>query len=122
MHEFDVAHSPGRNMACQWPPDCSDGPREPLRLSASRAAKVKKAFVRSSIIVAITVATASLASAQETVTLPGNAAGTTTLTAVVSEQARITVPSVVTFNVTNIAVATVASGVSFLADNIVLSS
>ena len=65
------------------------------------------------MIVALAVTTAGLASAQETVTLPGNAAGLTTLTAVVSDQARITVPSAVTFNVTNIAAATVASGVTF---------
>ena len=83
---------------------------------------MKNAFVRTSMIVALTVITAGLASAQEVVTMPGNASSLTTLTAVVSDQARITVPSTVTFNVTNIAAATVASGVSFLADNIVLSS
>jgi uncharacterized membrane protein YhiD involved in acid resistance len=83
---------------------------------------VKNAFVRSSLIVAPAVTTAGLASAQETVTMPGNATALTTLTAVVSDQARITVPSAVPFNVTNIAAATVASGVTFLADNIVLSS
>ena len=83
---------------------------------------MKNAFVRTSMIVALTVTTAGLASAQEVVTMPGNASSLTTLTAVVSDQARITVPSTVTFNVTNIAAATVASGVSFLADNIVLSS
>jgi len=83
---------------------------------------VKNVFVRTSMMVALTVVTAALASAQEVVTMPGDASSLTTLTAVVSDQARITVPSVVTFNVTNIAAATVASGVSFLADNIVLSS
>ncbi len=83
---------------------------------------MKNVFARTSMMVALTVVTAGLASAQEVVTMPGNASSLTTLTAVVSDQARITVPSVVTFNVTNIAAATVASGVSFLADNIVLSS
>jgi hypothetical protein len=83
---------------------------------------VRKVFVRTATIIALSVTTAGLASAQEVVTMPGNASSLTTLTAVVSDQARIYVPSTVTFNVTNIAAATVASGVSFLADNIVLSS
>ena len=51
---------------------------------------MKNAFVRSSMIVALTVTTAGLASAQEVVTMPGNASSLTTLTAVVSDQARIT--------------------------------
>ncbi len=71
------------------------------------------------MVVAIAVTTAGLASAQAVVTTGSD---TTTLTAVVSAQARITVPATVTFNVTNIAVATTAAGVSFLADNIVASS
>jgi hypothetical protein len=83
---------------------------------------MRNAFVRTSMIVALTAISAGLASAQEVVVLPGNAISTTLLTAIVSDQARITIPSAVTFNVTNIAAATVASGVSFLADNIVLSS
>jgi len=83
---------------------------------------VKNAFVRTSMIVALTVVTAGLASAQETVTLPGSPASSTTLTANVSEQARVTVPGTVTFNVTDIAAATSSSPVSVTVDNIVLAT
>lgn len=80
---------------------------------------MRKVFVRTAMIIALTVTTTGLAFAQAVVTTGSD---TTTLTAVVSAQARITVPSTVTFNVTNIAAATTAAGVSFLADNIVSSS
>ena len=83
---------------------------------------MKNAFVRTSMIVALTVITAGLASAQETVTLPGSPASSTTLTANVSEQARVTVPGTVTFNVTDIAAATASSPVSVTVDNIVLAT
>lgn len=83
---------------------------------------MKNAFVRTSMIVAVTVITAGVASAQETVTLPGSPASSTTLSADVSEQARVTVPGLVSFNVTDIAVATASSPVSVTVDNIVLAT
>lgn len=61
------------------------------------------------------------AHAQTAVVLP-NTSQSTTLTANVSEQARVTVPSGVTFNVTNIAASTAATGTSITADNIVLAT
>ena len=83
---------------------------------------MKNVFVRTSMIVALTVITAGLASAQETVTLPGSPGSSTMLTANVSEQARVTVPGIVTFNVTNIAAATSSTPVSVTVDNIVLAT
>jgi hypothetical protein len=65
--------------------------------------------------------TATTLHAQTPVALP-NSAQTTTLTANVSEQARVTVPSGVTFNVSNIAGSTAAGAASLTVDNIVLSS
>lgn len=82
---------------------------------------MKKAFVRSSMIVALTVTTAALASAQTAVILP-NSSQTTTLTANVSEQAQVTVPVGVTFNVTNVGASTAASAASVTVDNIVLAT
>ena len=75
---------------------------------------MKNAFVRTSMIVALAVITAGLASAQD-VGPPARRRGTSTLTATVSEQASFSVPSTVNFNVTNIVVTTVASGVSVTA-------
>lgn len=82
---------------------------------------MKNAIVRTSMMVALGAMGAGVASAQTAVTLP-NSSQTTTLTANVSEQARVTVPSGVTFNVTNIAASTEASGASVTVDNIVLAS
>ena len=59
--------------------------------------------------------------AQTTVTLP-DSSQTTTLTANVSEQARVTVPAGVTFNVTDIASSTAASSASVSVSNIVLAT
>jgi hypothetical protein len=59
--------------------------------------------------------------AQTTVTLP-DSGQSTTLTADVSEQARVTVPAGVTFNVTNIAAATAAANASVSVSNIVLDT
>jgi len=64
---------------------------------------------------------AGTAHAQSTVTLPDTSL-TTTLTANVSEQATVTVPSGVTFNVTNITASTEASAASLTVTNIVLAS
>jgi len=74
------------------------------------------------MIVALTAITSGAAFAQESVTLPGSPASSTTLTANVSEQARVTIPGVVTFNVTNIAAITTSSPVSVTVDNIVLAT
>jgi len=73
------------------------------------------------MIVAFTAMAAGVASAQSTVTLT-DSSKTTTLTANVSEQAQVTVPAGVTFNVTNISAATAASAASVTVDNIVLAS
>jgi hypothetical protein len=70
------------------------------------------------MIVGLTFVTAGLAFAQEAVVLPGSPATSTTLTANVSEQARVTVP----FNVTNIAAITASTPVSVTVDNIVLAT
>lgn len=82
---------------------------------------MRNVFVRTSMIVALSIITAGFASAQTTATLP-DATGSTTLTANVSEQAQFTVPTGVTFNVTNVAASTVASGASVTVNNIVLAT
>lgn len=83
---------------------------------------MKNVFVRTSMIAGLIVSTAGLASAQQTVVLPGNATQVTTLSADVSEQARVTVPSLVTFNVTNIGIATASGATSVTVDQIVLAT
>lgn len=65
---------------------------------------------------------AGVAGAQTTVTLPDSSTLTTTLTANVSEQARVTVPSGVTFNVTDLSSSAAASAASVTIDNIVISN
>ncbi|MEZ5367234.1 MAG: hypothetical protein R2748_34075 [Bryobacterales bacterium] len=60
-------------------------------------------------------------SAQTTVTLP-DTSQSTTLTASVSEQAQVSVPAGVTFNVTDISGSTAASAASVSIDNIVLAT
>jgi hypothetical protein len=64
---------------------------------------------------------ASAAVAQTGVLLP-DTSQTTLLTANVSEQAHVTVPAGITFNVTDVTSATVASAASVSASNIVLAS
>lgn len=59
--------------------------------------------------------------AQQSVTLT-DTSQTTTLTANVSEQARVTVPAGVTFNVTNVGASTAATGTSVTVSSIVLST
>jgi hypothetical protein len=73
------------------------------------------------MIVAFAVMTAGIASAQTTVTLP-DSSQSTTLTANVSEQAQVTVPAGVTFNVTNVGASTAASAASVTVDQIVLAT
>jgi hypothetical protein len=63
----------------------------------------------------------SMASAQSTVTLP-DSSQTTTMTANVSEQCHIVVPTGVTFNVTDISVATPASAATVTITDIVLAT
>jgi hypothetical protein len=82
---------------------------------------VKTVFV-TSMIIAFAGLSAATASAQETVVLPGTASGSTMLTADVSEQARVTVPAGVTFNVTNINAATNSGATSVTVDAIVLAT
>jgi hypothetical protein len=69
----------------------------------------------------LVLSVAGVAAAQTTVTLP-DTSQTTTLTASVSEQARVTVPAGVTFNVTDVASSTAASAASVTVDNIVLAT
>ena len=64
---------------------------------------------------------ASHANAQVNVTLP-NSSQTTTLTATVAEQASITVPAGVTFNVNSVGSATAASAATVSASGIVLGT
>jgi hypothetical protein len=64
---------------------------------------------------------AGIAQAQTTVTLP-DVSQTTTLTATVSEQARVLVPAGVTFNVTSVSSNTAAAGASVTVDRIVLAT
>jgi hypothetical protein len=64
---------------------------------------------------------AGIAHAQTVVTLP-NTSQETLLTAAVSEQARVTVPAGITFNVSNIAASTAAGAASITIDNIALAT
>jgi hypothetical protein len=85
---------------------------------------MKNAILRTSMIVAIAVMTATVASAQTPViiTAGGDTSQTSILTANVSEQARVTVPEMVTFNVTNTALPTISGPQSVTVTNIVLAS
>jgi len=82
---------------------------------------IRRIFAQLFCAAAVVCATATLAEAQVFVTLP-DTSQTTTLTAVVSEQARVLVPASVTFNVTDIAVSTAASAASVTVDRIVLAT
>lgn len=74
-----------------------------------------------SSLIALTLATAGAAAAQTTVALP-DTSQTTTLTAIVNEQARVAVPANVSFNVTNVASNTAASAATVTVSNIVLDT
>jgi hypothetical protein len=82
---------------------------------------MRKQCVRVSAIALGMLAMGSAARAQTAVALP-DTGQTTTLTANVSEQARVTVPAGVTFNVTNVSSSTAASAASVTIDSIVLST
>jgi hypothetical protein len=73
------------------------------------------------IVAAALLAVTGASHAQTTVSLP-DTSQTTTLTANVNEQARVTVPTGVTFNVTNVGANTVAAGATVTAENIVLAT
>lgn len=79
-------------------------------------------FTRVAALAALaTLGSAAAASAQVTVTLP-DTNQTTVLTAAVTEQARITVPSGVTFTVSDVAQNTDAPGAAVTIENIVLAT
>jgi hypothetical protein len=73
------------------------------------------------VLTSSTLVGVSTAQAQVTVLLP-DTSQTTTLTATVSPQARVTVPAGITFNVTDTAVATAASAASITITNVVTPS
>lgn len=72
-------------------------------------------------LAALVLVPASASYAQTTIALP-DTSQTTTLTAVVTEQAQVTVPAGVTFNVLNVGANTSAAAASVTVQNIVLSS
>ena len=69
----------------------------------------------------LVTASAGIAQAQTTVTLP-DTSQTTTFTANVSEQARVTVPATITFAITDVSASKAASAASVTIDNIVLAT
>lgn len=69
----------------------------------------------------LVVGTTAVASAQ-TITLDDDSTFDTTLTANVSEQANVSVPTGVTFNVTDISTSTAAGAATVTVDNIVLAT
>lgn len=73
------------------------------------------------VVMAFVLGVSSVGYAQTSVTLT-DTSQTTTLTANVSEQARVTVPSGVTFTVGNVGLATAATGASVTVSNIVLAT
>ena len=78
-------------------------------------------MVRTSVMLGLLLAAAGTASAQTTVLLP-DTSQTTTLTATVSEQARIQVPAAVSFDVSDVSSATAGAAASVSVSNIALSS
>lgn len=82
---------------------------------------MKGLVVNTSAAVALLLLGADVAGAQTVIALP-DTGQTTTLTANVSEQAQVTVPSSVTFNVTDINTATDAAQTSITVENIVLAT
>ena len=78
-------------------------------------------FVRGSVLTVAMLGCAVAANAQTTVTLT-DTTQTTTLTANVADQAKVTVPAGVTFNVNDVSVSTASSGTSVTVTNIVLAT
>lgn len=82
---------------------------------------MQKLCVRSFIATAFVLSLAPLVHAQQSVTLT-DTSQTTTLTASVSEQARVTVPAGVSFSVNNVSASTAASSAAVTVQNIVLAT
>ena len=82
---------------------------------------MRKYLRTAAVLAASAVFTPAVARAQTTVALP-NSTQTTTLTANVSDQARVTVPAGVTFAVTNVSANPAASDASVTIDAIVLAA
>jgi hypothetical protein len=82
---------------------------------------MRKQCIRVSAVTLGVLALSGTVYAQQGVTLT-DTSQTTTLTANVSEQARVTVPAGVTFNVTNVSASTAATAASVTVDSIVLST
>ncbi len=82
---------------------------------------MKRTLIRGALGALLGLAVTHVASAQVLVQLP-DSSQTTTLTANVSEQARVTVPASVTFNVTNVSANTAGSTAAVSATNIVLAA
>jgi hypothetical protein len=72
-------------------------------------------------LVTLTLAAAGAVGAQTVVTLP-DTSQVTTLTSSVSEQARVTVPANISFNVTDVTSSTAASAAAVSVDSIVLAT
>ena len=81
---------------------------------------MKGMFFRGALGTMMLLAVAGVASAQVVVTLP-DTSQTTTLTANVSEQATVTTPANVTFNVTDVSSSTSGSAAAVTVTNIVLA-
>lgn len=86
---------------------------------AKKEMQMNRMFLRGAIGALLTLGVGSLASAQVLVTLP-DTSQTTTLTATVSDQATVTTPANVTFNVTNVASSTAGSAAAVTVTGIVL--
>ena len=82
---------------------------------------MRKLCLRAVVAPLMALTLSSTAYAQQSVTFPDQAQ-TTTLTANVSEQARVTVPAGVTFNVSNVSASTAATAASVAVQSIVLAT
>jgi hypothetical protein len=83
--------------------------------------EMKGMFFRGAMGALLVLGVAGVASAQVTVTLP-DTSQTTTLTAAVQEQARVTTPTTVTFTVNDVSTTTAGSAAAVTVTNIVLST
>jgi hypothetical protein len=92
-----------------------------IRRDATRGSSVHHLLEAVIVAVAIISWTSTTAFAQTTVIFP-DTSQTTSVSLVVSEQSRITVPAGIGFAVTNVLVATVANPIAVNIDRIVLSS
>jgi hypothetical protein len=82
---------------------------------------MKRRRFRLHLAALLLIARPAAAAAQTTVTLP-DTSQTTTVSVNVSEQARVIVPTGITFNVTNIGASTAASAATVTVDRIVLAT